>query len=62
MAFQRACHLSGPILREDRKGGGGLFGIDDPQIIAGYALAIGLGIFCLAYGILHWNDGGENDG
>ncbi|HSA35814.1 MAG TPA: hypothetical protein P5202_04530 [Methanomassiliicoccales archaeon] len=46
----------------DRNGGRSMLGIDDPQIIVGYALAIGLGIFCLAYGILHWNDGGEKDG
>jgi len=59
MACQRAGHLSGPIPREDRFGVRGLLGIDDPQIIIGYALAIGLGIFCLAYGILHWNDGGD---
>jgi hypothetical protein len=59
MAFQRACYQRGPILGEDRFGVRGLFGIDDPQIIIGYALAIGLGIFCLAYGILHWNDGGD---
>jgi hypothetical protein len=39
-----------------------LLGIDDPQIIVGYALAIGLGIYCLAYGIMHWNDGGEKHG
>jgi hypothetical protein len=39
-----------------------LFGIDDPQIIVGYALAIGLGLFCLAYGILNWDKGGEEDG
>jgi len=36
-----------------------LFGIDDPQIIIGYALALGLGLFCLAYGYLNWNKGGE---
>ncbi|MBI0582520.1 MAG: hypothetical protein JET69_05855 [Methanomassiliicoccales archaeon] len=49
-------------MREDRNGGRGMLGIDDPQIIVGYALAIGLGLMCLAYGILHWNDGGENGG
>jgi len=62
MARQRAFHPGGPILRKDRNGGRGMLGIDDPQIIVGYALAIGLGIICLAYGIRHWNDGGENDG
>lgn len=36
-----------------------MFGIEDPQIILGYVLAIGLGVVCLAYGILHWNDGGD---
>jgi hypothetical protein len=40
----------------------GLFGIEDPQIIIGYALAIGLGLFCLAYGYRNWNKGGEEDG
>ena len=57
-----ACHLSGPILEERPVGDRKLLGIDDPQIIVGHALATGLGIFCLAYGIMHWNDGGEQDG
>jgi len=62
MACQRAFHPGGPMMSKDRNGGRSMLGIDDPQIIVGYALAIGLGIFCLAYGILHWNDGGEKDG
>jgi len=39
-----------------------VFGIDDPQIVIGYALAIGLGLFCLIYGYRNWNEGGEQDG
>jgi len=39
-----------------------LLGIDDPQIIIGYALALGLGLICLIYGIINWNKGGDTDG
>jgi hypothetical protein len=34
-----------------------MFGIPDPQIVAGYALAIGLAILCILYGLLNWNRG-----
>jgi hypothetical protein len=37
-----------------------ILGIPDPQILLGYALAIGFAIACIVYGWLHWNDGGEN--
>ena len=37
-------------------------GIDDPQIIIGYALTIGLALLCIAYGLLNWNKGAEEDG
>jgi hypothetical protein len=53
----------GPILyKSDRIGVTGLLGIDDPQIIIGYALALGLGLICLIYGIRNWNKGGDADG
>lgn len=39
-----------------------MLGIDDPQIIIGYALALGLGLICLIYGIINWNKGGDTDG
>lgn len=32
-----------------------MFGIDDPWIWGGYVLAIGLVVFCVAYGLLKWN-------
>jgi hypothetical protein len=33
-----------------------ILGIEDPQIIIGYALSIGLAVFCVIWGWLHWND------
>jgi hypothetical protein len=32
-----------------------MFGIDDPWIWGGYALAIGLTILCVVYGLWKWN-------
>jgi hypothetical protein len=34
-----------------------LLGIPDPWIALGYALAIGLALLCILYGILSWNRG-----
>ena len=31
-------------------------GIPDPQILIGYGLAIALGLACVVYGLLHWNE------
>lgn len=39
-----------------------MFGIEDPLIILGYALAIGLTISCILYGLLKRDEAGENDG
>lgn len=39
-----------------------MFGIEDPFIIVGYALAIGLAVACIVYGWLKRNEGGETDG
>jgi hypothetical protein len=38
----------------------GVFGITDPWVVAGYALAIGLAILCILYGLLSWNRGTED--
>ncbi len=35
-----------------------LFGITDPAICLGYALAVGLALASIVYGILNWNRGG----
>ena len=35
----------------------GMFGIPDPWVVLGYALAIGLAILCILYGLLSWNRG-----
>ncbi|MGD0817047.1 MAG: symporter small accessory protein [Methanomassiliicoccales archaeon] len=32
-----------------------VFGIEDPQIILAYVLAIGVTIVCVVYGWLKWN-------
>jgi len=39
-----------------------ILGIPDPQIIIGYALAIGLALACIVYGLLNWNREGTEDG
>jgi hypothetical protein len=36
-------------------------GIPDPQILIGYGLAIALGLVCVVYGLLHWNDEDPKD-
>jgi hypothetical protein len=39
-------------------GGPGLIlGIPDPMIVLGYALAIGLALLCILYGLLAWTGG-----
>jgi hypothetical protein len=37
-------------------------GIEDPQIIIGYALSIGLAAFCVIWGLLRWNSKDDSDG
>lgn len=37
-------------------------GIEDPQIIFGYALAIVLAAVSAIYGVLNWKRGGGEDG
>ena len=39
-----------------------VLGIPDPQIWIGYGLAIGLTLACILYGILNWNNEGEEHG
>jgi len=39
-----------------------ILGIPDPQILLGYALAIGLALACIVYGLLNWNKGGNGNG
>ena len=36
-------------------------GIPDPQILIGYGLAIALGLACVIYGWLHWNEKDPED-
>ncbi len=36
-----------------------MFGINDPWILLGYGLSIGLALACVVYGLLNWNKGGE---
>lgn len=38
-----------------------MFGIDDPMILIGYGLAIGLTIVCIIYGWWKRNEVGEED-
>jgi hypothetical protein len=38
----------------------GILGINDPQIILGYALSIGFALVCIAYGLVYWKSGAEN--
>jgi hypothetical protein len=38
-----------------------IFGIPDPQIVIGYALAIGFALACIVYGLLNWNREGSED-
>ena len=39
-----------------------ILGIPDPQIVLGYALAIGFTLACIVYGLLNWNTGGSDHG
>ena len=39
-----------------------MLGIDDPQIVIGYALTFGLALLCIVYGLLNWNKGGVQNG
>jgi hypothetical protein len=32
-----------------------ILGVEDPQIIIGYAISIGLAAFCVVWGLLKWN-------
>jgi hypothetical protein len=34
-----------------------VLGIPDPWIVLGYALALGLALLCILYGILAWRGG-----
>ncbi|OPY25886.1 MAG: hypothetical protein A4E28_02850 [Methanocella sp. PtaU1.Bin125] len=36
-----------------------MFGVDDPQIIVAYVIAIGCVIACVIYGFLKWNSDGD---
>jgi hypothetical protein len=38
-----------------------MFGIEDPSVLSAYAFSIGLALLCVAYGLLNWNKGGEED-
>jgi hypothetical protein len=35
-----------------------MLGINDPWILLGYGLIIGLTLVCVLYGLLNWNKGG----
>jgi len=37
-----------------------MLGINDPWILLGYGLSIGLMLACVLYGLLNWNTGGES--
>ena len=39
-----------------------VLGIPDPQIWIAYGLALGLTLACIVYGLLKWNEGGEERG
>lgn len=39
-----------------------MLGIDDPWIQLGYILTIGVTLACILYGLLKWNEGGDEDG
>ena len=39
-----------------------MFGIEDPTIVIGYALAIGLALLCVIYGWLRRDEGEESNG
>ena len=36
-----------------------ILGINDPQILIGYGLAIGFAVVCIVYGLWNWNSGGS---
>lgn len=38
-----------------------VLGIDDPMIWGAYVLCILSTLLCIAYGILYWNKGNENE-
>jgi hypothetical protein len=38
-----------------------MLGIDDPQIWIAYLLCFLSAIGCIIYGMVHWNDGNENE-
>jgi len=46
------CGLEGATLP-----GHGMFGIDDPFVLAAYVLSILGTVFCVIYGAVHWNRG-----
>jgi hypothetical protein len=39
-----------------------MLGIDDPMIVLGYALSIGLAVACIVYGWRNRNAEGDGDG
>jgi hypothetical protein len=39
-----------------------MLGIDDPSIVIGYALSIGLAVVCVLYGWLKKDKGADNSG
>jgi hypothetical protein len=39
-----------------------LLGIEDPYIWTGYLMAIGCAVVCVIYGLLKWNEDGDEDG
>jgi len=38
-----------------------MLGINDPQIWIAYLLCFLSAIGCILYGMIHWNDGNENE-
>jgi hypothetical protein len=54
--------FSHPVAQSGGTGGIMMLGIEDPQIIFGYALAIVLAAVSVIYGVLNWNRGGGEDG
>ncbi len=39
-----------------------MFGINDPQIILGYVLALVFAAACIVYGAMNWHNGDDESG
>jgi len=39
-----------------------MLGISDPYILAAYGLSFALALVCIVYGLINWNNGGEECG